>query len=82
MNAICRLFLEYPKVSELFCLLPAKIIVRLPVCLEGKLTATNHSKARQVFICFRIGPSAGGHSIDKGLYDRKSDPDVKVIPTM
>ena len=50
MNAICRAL-------ELFCLFPAKILVRLLVVLEWKLTATNHSKAHQVFTCFRIDPS-------------------------
>ena len=50
MNAICR-------VVELLCLFPTKILVRLLVFLEGKLTATNHSKARQVFACFRTDPS-------------------------
>ena len=41
------------------CLFPAKILVRLLVFLEWKLTATNHSKAHQVFTCFRIDPSIG-----------------------
>ena len=46
MNAICRAL-------ELFCLFQAKILVQLLVFLEGKLTATNHSKAHQVFYLFQ-----------------------------
>ena len=50
MNAICRAL-------ELFCLFPAKILVRLLEFLEWKLIATNHSKAHQVISCFRIDPT-------------------------
>ena len=59
MNAICRLFLGQQKPLELFCLFPTKILVRLLVFLEEKLTATNQSKASEVRICFRIVPNIG-----------------------
>ena len=59
MNTICRLFLKHQKALGLFCLVLEKILVQLLVLLEGKLTATNHSKARQMFICFRVDLSIG-----------------------
>ena len=61
MNAICRAL-------ELFCLFPAKILVRLLVFLEWKLTATNHSKAHHVFTCFRIDPRIGRFLWRRSLY--------------
>ena len=61
MNAICRAL-------KLFCLFPAKILVRLLVFLEWKLTATNHSKAHEVYTCFRINPSIGRFLWRRSLY--------------
>ena len=70
INAICRLFLENQKALNLFCLFLAKILVRLLVFLEGKLTTTSHSKACKVIICLEqirvLDVShAGGRSVDK-----------------
>ena len=38
--------------SQDFCLVPAKILVRLQVFFKGELTATNHNKAPEVCISF------------------------------
>ena len=52
-------FSSIKKLMNSFLFSPAKILVGLLVFLEGKLTAANHGKVCQVFICFRTDTSIG-----------------------
>ena len=63
MMTVCRLFLEQRKALKIFCLFPVKILMGLLVFLDGKLTATNYSKAREECICVRIDPRIGPFSV-------------------